>query len=201
MTITCFIRYEIDPFQREAFREYAAQLAHDHPALRRRPRRLLPAARGHQQHRLGADRASKASPPTRPIARGSRPTRRAARISRSPRRSGLSCARNAHSCEVTATRLAGAHDRRHLRSRSRTPAAARPTSTPPRACGRCSPRSTASSRSSASRASPSRGRSCRCRSGATRTRCEVAPARGAPARRRRRARRRSSRTTGCAWRR
>lgn len=24
MAITCFIRYEIDPFQREAFREYAA---------------------------------------------------------------------------------------------------------------------------------------------------------------------------------
>ena len=24
MTITCFIRYQIDPFQREAFREYAA---------------------------------------------------------------------------------------------------------------------------------------------------------------------------------
>ena len=24
MTITCFIRYEIDPFQRESFREYAA---------------------------------------------------------------------------------------------------------------------------------------------------------------------------------
>lgn len=24
MTITCFIRYEIDPFQRDAFREYAA---------------------------------------------------------------------------------------------------------------------------------------------------------------------------------
>jgi hypothetical protein len=23
MTITCFIRYEIDPFQREAFKEYA----------------------------------------------------------------------------------------------------------------------------------------------------------------------------------
>jgi len=23
MAITCFIRYEIDPFQREAFREYA----------------------------------------------------------------------------------------------------------------------------------------------------------------------------------
>jgi len=24
MAITCFIRYEIDPFQRDAFREYAA---------------------------------------------------------------------------------------------------------------------------------------------------------------------------------
>jgi hypothetical protein len=24
MTVTCFIRYQIDPFQREAFREYAA---------------------------------------------------------------------------------------------------------------------------------------------------------------------------------
>lgn len=27
MTITCFIRYEIDPFQREAFREYAENWA------------------------------------------------------------------------------------------------------------------------------------------------------------------------------
>jgi hypothetical protein len=27
MAITCFIRYEIDPFQREAFREYAASWA------------------------------------------------------------------------------------------------------------------------------------------------------------------------------
>ena len=27
MTITCFIRYEIDPFQSEAFREYAARWA------------------------------------------------------------------------------------------------------------------------------------------------------------------------------
>jgi hypothetical protein len=25
MAVTCFIRYQIDPFQREAFREYAAQ--------------------------------------------------------------------------------------------------------------------------------------------------------------------------------
>lgn len=27
MTITCFIRYQIDPFQRDAFREYAEQWA------------------------------------------------------------------------------------------------------------------------------------------------------------------------------
>jgi hypothetical protein len=27
MTITCFIRYEIDPFQREAFRKYAIEWA------------------------------------------------------------------------------------------------------------------------------------------------------------------------------
>ena len=27
MTITCFIRYEIDPFQSDAFREYAARWA------------------------------------------------------------------------------------------------------------------------------------------------------------------------------
>lgn len=28
MTITCFIRYQIDPFQREAFREYAENWGH-----------------------------------------------------------------------------------------------------------------------------------------------------------------------------
>ena len=28
MTITCFIRYEIDPFQRDAFRQYAETWAH-----------------------------------------------------------------------------------------------------------------------------------------------------------------------------
>ena len=28
MAITCFIRYAIDPFQREAFKEYAANWAH-----------------------------------------------------------------------------------------------------------------------------------------------------------------------------
>ena len=31
MSITCFIRYEIDPFQRERFREYADNWAHSIP--------------------------------------------------------------------------------------------------------------------------------------------------------------------------
>jgi hypothetical protein len=33
MTITCFIRYEIDPFQREAFRRYAVEWAEIIPRL------------------------------------------------------------------------------------------------------------------------------------------------------------------------
>jgi hypothetical protein len=33
MTITCFIRYEIDPFQREAFRQYAVAWARIIPRL------------------------------------------------------------------------------------------------------------------------------------------------------------------------
>jgi hypothetical protein len=36
MTITCFIRYEIDPFQRDAFQEYAAKWA-----------RVIPRCGGH----------------------------------------------------------------------------------------------------------------------------------------------------------
>ena len=37
MTITCFIRYEIDPFQRDAFKRLRRELGPHHPALRRRP--------------------------------------------------------------------------------------------------------------------------------------------------------------------
>ena len=33
MTITCFIRYEIDPFQRDAFRRYAVAWSHIIPRL------------------------------------------------------------------------------------------------------------------------------------------------------------------------
>ena len=36
MTITCFIRYEIDPFQREAFKEYAENWG-----------RIIPSCGGH----------------------------------------------------------------------------------------------------------------------------------------------------------
>ncbi len=33
MTITCFIRYQIDPFQRDAFRRICAQLGPHHSPL------------------------------------------------------------------------------------------------------------------------------------------------------------------------
>ena len=35
MAITCFIRYQIDPFQREAFRALRANVGPHHSALRR----------------------------------------------------------------------------------------------------------------------------------------------------------------------
>ena len=39
--LTCVIRYQIDPFQRDAFAEYAAQLGTHHPSVRRPPRGVL----------------------------------------------------------------------------------------------------------------------------------------------------------------
>ena len=54
MKVTCVIRYEIDPFQRDAFKQYA-ELGTHHPALRRPPARILPAARGDERRRLGPD--------------------------------------------------------------------------------------------------------------------------------------------------
>ncbi|MDH7789692.1 hypothetical protein QBD00_000575 [Ochrobactrum sp. AN78] len=35
--ITCFIRYQIDPYKAEAFAEYAPQLGTSKPTLRREP--------------------------------------------------------------------------------------------------------------------------------------------------------------------
>ena len=44
MTITVFIRYQIDPFKRAQFEAVFETLAHHHPEMRRRPDRLLHAA-------------------------------------------------------------------------------------------------------------------------------------------------------------
>ena len=44
MTLTVFIRYQLDPFKRNQFEEYAQALADDHPGLRRQLPRLLDAA-------------------------------------------------------------------------------------------------------------------------------------------------------------
>ena len=44
MTVTCVIRYQIDPFQREAFAEYRSELGAHHSPVRRPPRWVLPAS-------------------------------------------------------------------------------------------------------------------------------------------------------------
>ena len=45
MTITVFIRYQLDPYKRDGFENYALQLAEDAcPEMRRRPRRIPDAA-------------------------------------------------------------------------------------------------------------------------------------------------------------
>ena len=52
MTLICLIRYQIDPFQREAFADTRGTGDASSP-LRRTSRRLLPAPRGHERHRVG----------------------------------------------------------------------------------------------------------------------------------------------------
>ena len=64
---------------RGAFRAYAAAWGRHHPALRRPPGRLLPAARRHERRRLGPDRVRRRSPPTRPTATRLKADRRGAR--------------------------------------------------------------------------------------------------------------------------
>jgi hypothetical protein len=53
MTITVFIRYQIDPFQARGIRGVCTALAFDHPDLRWQGRRLLHAARGRTNWRSG----------------------------------------------------------------------------------------------------------------------------------------------------
>jgi hypothetical protein len=45
--LTCVIRYEIDPFQREAFKEYARNWGRI-TKVRRTPHRILSSARRHE---------------------------------------------------------------------------------------------------------------------------------------------------------
>ena len=56
MKITCFIRYQIDPFQRDEFQKYAENWARIIPPLRRPSHRLLSPSRRNQRYRLGFDR-------------------------------------------------------------------------------------------------------------------------------------------------
>ena len=44
MTVTVFIRYQLDPFKRAMFEEYAKRWLTHHSEMRRRPDRLLDAA-------------------------------------------------------------------------------------------------------------------------------------------------------------
>src|SRR5260370_31613909 len=53
--IACFIRYQIDPFQREAFRKYADNWGHIIPRCGGQLIGLFPAARGYERYRLGVD--------------------------------------------------------------------------------------------------------------------------------------------------
>ena len=48
VAITCVIRYQIDPFQRDAFKKYAENWGTHHSPLRRPPDWIFPAVRGHQ---------------------------------------------------------------------------------------------------------------------------------------------------------
>jgi hypothetical protein len=41
MTITCLIRYQIDPFQRDALKKYAEKLGPDYSAMRRPSGRIF----------------------------------------------------------------------------------------------------------------------------------------------------------------
>ena len=86
MMLTCFIRYEIDPFKRAAIRALCADLGRSHSPLRRRFDRLLRAARRLGDHGVRRVQHRKSGARTRPIARGWRPIRRAGRTTSSRKR-------------------------------------------------------------------------------------------------------------------
>ena len=90
MTLTCFIRYQIDPFQREAFAQYARALGggSSRAAAATCVGYFLP-HEGTNDVAWGAHRVRQPRRVREPTARASRPTRRAARTSPSRRSSGF----------------------------------------------------------------------------------------------------------------
>ena len=72
MTITCFIRYRIDPFQREQFRQYAENWGRIIPRCGGEPDRLFSPATKAPTTRRGGWSPSPAWPRTKRIARALR---------------------------------------------------------------------------------------------------------------------------------
>lgn len=95
MTLTCFIRYQIDPFQRDAFRQYAENWGE-----------IIPRCGGHligffcrtraPTTSRGVSSRSTALPRMKRTARGCAPIPHRSKISRWRRRSASSCAKNGH---------------------------------------------------------------------------------------------------------
>lgn len=56
MTLICVIRYQIDPFQRDAFKKYAENWGSHHAPLRRPFGRIFSSSRRHKRHSVGVDR-------------------------------------------------------------------------------------------------------------------------------------------------
>jgi len=59
MKIVCVIRYQIDPFQREAFKDLCGELGPNHTAMRGPLGGIFPAVRRHKRYRVGIDRIRK----------------------------------------------------------------------------------------------------------------------------------------------
>ena len=94
--ITCFIRYEIDPFQREAFRNYAANWGRIIPRLGGKLLGYFLPHEGTNYEAWGWS-ASNRWPLMKPIAPGCAATPRPGRILNTPSSSASSCAKSAAS--------------------------------------------------------------------------------------------------------
>ncbi len=198
--ITCFIRYEIDPFKVAAFEDYARGLGRGDSALRRRPHRLFrpPRRLGHHRLRGLQDRQpcgirAIPRPPQGGSAGPGQLRIRHEASSSSGARTGSSSASPPRRTES----VDAPHDRRHLRSLARRGPHAALSRTGGGLARRPGAHRRIHLRSSDSRASASRASSCRCRSSATRRRSANGATCRPIAARRRRGRAASSATTGC----